>query len=226
MGAMFPLVVRVWSSGGDAIARDVASVYTGNTVGSILGSWLPGFVLFALVGAERTLHLGVALNMILALLMLIAGAADPNEDQSWWSWRHVGAVGLPILAAVGLLLSVVTDGTRDAPWIARAVGAAGFVALAVAEYRWLRLADAVGRRPGAEFALVAALLPIGFGLGIAYAVQAPGEHPDWAVSAVYFALSLLVGGVGLVAGWINWSAWHDPEGAPTPGLSAAGAHHG
>ena len=124
MGAMFPLAVRVWTSGGEKIAKDVASVYTGNTIGSIIGAWLPGFVLFALVGAERTLHIGIALNMILALVMLIAGAADPNEDQTWWTWRRLGAVSLPALGvlffvgAVGLgaiALPPPLEGFTDRP---------------------------------------------------------------------------------------------------------------
>ncbi|MBN8615418.1 MAG: fused MFS/spermidine synthase [Deltaproteobacteria bacterium] len=79
MGAMYPLTLRVWTTGGGAIAQDVAVVYSGNTVGSIVGSWLPGFVLMPLIGMERTLHVGIVLNMLLALAMLIAGAAEPEE---------------------------------------------------------------------------------------------------------------------------------------------------
>lgn len=79
MGAMYPLTLRVWTTGGDAIAQDVAVVYSGNTVGSIVGSWLPGFVLMPLIGMERTLHVGIVLNMLLALAMLIAGAAEPED---------------------------------------------------------------------------------------------------------------------------------------------------
>jgi predicted membrane-bound spermidine synthase/tetratricopeptide (TPR) repeat protein len=82
MGAMFPLTIRVWTAGGGAIAQDVAVVYSGNTVGSIVGSWLPGFVLMPLIGMERTLHVGIVLNMLLALAMLIAGAAEPEEPSA------------------------------------------------------------------------------------------------------------------------------------------------
>ncbi len=81
MGAMFPLTMRVWTAGGANIGRDVAVVYTSNTVGSILGAWLPGFVLFAAFGAERTLIIGIGLNLVLALGMLIAGAAEPEEPK-------------------------------------------------------------------------------------------------------------------------------------------------
>jgi predicted membrane-bound spermidine synthase len=80
MGAMFPLTVRLWTSGGQGIAKDVSVVYTGNTFGSIVGSWLPGFVLMPAIGMERTLHAGIVLNLLLALLMLIAGAAEPDKD--------------------------------------------------------------------------------------------------------------------------------------------------
>jgi spermidine synthase/MFS family permease len=82
MGAMFPLTLRIWSSGGRNVGADVAVVYTSNTIGSILGAWLPGFVLFALIGAESTLHLGVALNLVLALMMLLATAADVPDDSA------------------------------------------------------------------------------------------------------------------------------------------------
>lgn len=80
MGAMFPLTIRVWTAGGKGIAQDVSVVYTGNTFGSIVGSWLPGFVLMPAIGMERTLHAGIVLNMLLALFMLIAGAAEPDKE--------------------------------------------------------------------------------------------------------------------------------------------------
>src|SRR5690606_16335661 len=48
----------------------------------IVGSWLPGFVLLPLIGMERTLHVGIALNMLLALGLLIAGAAEPDAAEA------------------------------------------------------------------------------------------------------------------------------------------------
>jgi spermidine synthase len=82
MGAMFPLTLRVWTSGGRNVARDVGVVYTSNTIGSVMGAWLPGFLLFPLIGAERTLHLGIALNAVLALVMLVAVAGDVPESDA------------------------------------------------------------------------------------------------------------------------------------------------
>jgi spermidine synthase/MFS family permease len=72
MGAMFPLTMRLFTSGGSEVGRDVAVVYSANTVGSICGAWLPGFVLMPLLGMETTLHAGILLNVALALAMLFA----------------------------------------------------------------------------------------------------------------------------------------------------------
>ncbi len=71
MGAMFPLTMRVWSGGGDTVGRDVGIVYTGNTVGSIVGAWLPGFILMPALGMQTTLHIGIALNFLLALILIV-----------------------------------------------------------------------------------------------------------------------------------------------------------
>ncbi len=71
MGAMFPLTLRVWTRGGSAVGRDVGTVYSGNTLGSIVGAWLPGFVLMPWIGMERTLHVGIVINLVLSLAMLL-----------------------------------------------------------------------------------------------------------------------------------------------------------
>ncbi|HJL19652.1 MAG TPA: hypothetical protein RMH99_28575 [Sandaracinaceae bacterium LLY-WYZ-13_1] len=207
MGAMFPLVVRVWTTGGDRIARDVAHVYTGNTLGSIVGSWLPGFILFALVGAERTLHLGIALNMLLALMMLIAGAADPTEDQRWWTWRRLGAIALPALAAFMLGASAYPADTEDWRWWTRVGAAAGFLILSVLEYQWLRAtSDRAGREERAPDAVGYAMsaLPLLAGVALAVFAVEPAEHAEWAASAALWILRAFLVLTGLVASLANW----------------------
>jgi spermidine synthase len=81
MGAMFPLTLRVWTAGGRDVARDTGTVYAGNTAGSIVGSWLPGFVLMPMLGLERTLHAGIVLNLGLGLLMLIASGTRTGLEK-------------------------------------------------------------------------------------------------------------------------------------------------
>jgi len=69
MGAVFPASLRVWTSGGSGIAKDVGVVYAGNTVGSIFGAWLPGFVLMPLLGMQQTLFIGIAWSLLMAGLL-------------------------------------------------------------------------------------------------------------------------------------------------------------
>ena len=214
MGAMFPLTIRIWTAGGAKIAKDVASVYTGNTVGSIVGSWLPGFILFALIGAERTLHLGIALNMVLALVMLIAGVADPEEDdQRFWTWRRLAVIGLPIVAGVAMGISAANTSTDDWQLWVRAGGAVGFGALAVCEYMWLK-ARTEGREMPAASTWAMVLVPLAAGLALALVVVDPRPNDPWALRSIEWALRLLVGGVALYAAYANWREDQEPLPAP------------
>lgn len=80
MGAMFPMTLRVWTSGGESVGRDVGNVYAANTLGSILGAWLPGFVLMQSLGMERTIITGMFVYLGIALVMLLAASADRGES--------------------------------------------------------------------------------------------------------------------------------------------------
>ncbi len=142
MGAMFPLTVRVWSHGGDDIGRDVGVVYAGNTLGSIVGAWLPGFVLMPWIGMEAVLVSGIVLNLALALVMVVVSASEPDtvapselgagpfreskprapEPQVpvWHAVTvYVLAPLIPALAAI-LIISMLSDsfgmGTFDIRW--------------------------------------------------------------------------------------------------------------
>ncbi len=82
MGAMFTLTLRVWTSGGDNVGRDVGNVYAGNTLGSVVGAWLPGFVLMQSLGMERTILVGMMLYLGVSLMLLIVSAADPPKKKA------------------------------------------------------------------------------------------------------------------------------------------------
>lgn len=82
MGAMFPLVLRIWTRGGGDVGRDVGNVYSGNTLGSILGAWLPGFVLMQTLGMEQTILIGMFVYLGVALLLLIASATEEKKPEA------------------------------------------------------------------------------------------------------------------------------------------------
>ncbi|MFO0606224.1 MAG: fused MFS/spermidine synthase [Polyangiales bacterium] len=77
MGAAFPLGVRAFARGAARVGSDTGSVYSVNTVGSIAGSFLMGFVIMPAVGMETAMYVAVAVNLGLALLLFLA---SPGEE--------------------------------------------------------------------------------------------------------------------------------------------------
>jgi spermidine synthase len=96
MGAMFPLTLELWSQKANDVGRDVGTVYSANTVGSILGAWLPGFILLPRLGMETTLHAGMMLNAAVALGMSYA-ALRLGVARTWARALCSAATGLLIL---------------------------------------------------------------------------------------------------------------------------------
>ncbi len=110
MGAMFPLTMRAFSGGGWRVGRDVARVYTGNTVGSIVGAWLPGFVLMPRIGMQATLHVGIALSTLLALAVFLVGAEDPR------SRLRRAVLSVPLALAFLVALGLATNPRSALAW--------------------------------------------------------------------------------------------------------------
>lgn len=105
MGAMFPLTIRACSSGGARIGFDVGRIYAGNTLGSIVGAWLPGFVLMPWIGMENTLICGIVLNLALALTMVVvAGASPTGQGVAKPSTGKPAAPMVPVSHAIALYL--------------------------------------------------------------------------------------------------------------------------
>ncbi|MET0286431.1 MAG: hypothetical protein ABW352_18260, partial [Polyangiales bacterium] len=107
MGAMFPITLALWAEHkrGAGIGDEVGRVYGANTIGSIVGAWLPGFVLLPLMGMENTLAVGMAINTVVAIALLVHAERQPGMG------RGTGTV----LAGVGVLLLVLLGAHRFVP---------------------------------------------------------------------------------------------------------------
>jgi spermidine synthase len=100
MGATFPLAVRAFARQRDAVGGDTGRVYSMNTVGSILGSFLTGFFIMPAVGMETAFYVAVAVNLAIALYLLLA---SPGEEPVKYVIVPVAAVLLAI-SATGVVL--------------------------------------------------------------------------------------------------------------------------
>ena len=110
MGLSFPLLAELASERAGATGREVGRAYLANTLGSIAGAVVTGFLLIHLIGSERTLVFGVVVNAAAATTL------------AWWTYRERGGGGTPRAAervpvALALLALVVAVGTPN--WSSR-----------------------------------------------------------------------------------------------------------
>lgn len=119
MGAALPLASRVCVDRIESMARRVGNVFSANTVGSVVGAALTGFVLLPALGLEATLLFGAVVSGVLGVVLL----------RAWRPKRADGPALWPVaLLAVGLLAGIRLVGLPS--WDARL--------MQFALYRWER----------------------------------------------------------------------------------------
>ena len=86
MGMSLPLLTRLCARARARLGRHLGGLYAGNTLGAALGALLAGFLLIPKLGLPSTLGIGVALNLAIALVCLLAArkggaslAVDPAD---------------------------------------------------------------------------------------------------------------------------------------------------
>ena len=83
MGMTFPLLTDLTARDRRARGADVGAAYALNTIGSILGAVLTGFVLVAAIGTQATLRVGLVINGVAALalaLVAVRGVAEGSSE--------------------------------------------------------------------------------------------------------------------------------------------------
>jgi spermidine synthase len=97
MGLSFPLLAELASERTGATGREVGRAYFANTLGSIAGAVVTGFVLIHVVGSEVALTLGVAINAV-AAFTLAAHAARRRGGGRGWTRVELAPLGLGVAA--------------------------------------------------------------------------------------------------------------------------------
>src|SRR5205807_6085998 len=97
MGMTFPLLTDLVAPRHVARGADVGRAYGLNTLGSIVGAVLTGFVLVVTFGTETTLRLGLVINGLAALVLAALAARGVAEGSA----EH-RALRLRVLVAGGL----------------------------------------------------------------------------------------------------------------------------
>jgi spermidine synthase len=75
MGAIFPLVGRIYTRGIGTVGRHIGDIYFFNTAGAIAGSFVAGFILIPIIGVQSGVILTVALNLVVAAVLVAVSSA-------------------------------------------------------------------------------------------------------------------------------------------------------
>ncbi|MFQ6044545.1 MAG: fused MFS/spermidine synthase, partial [Candidatus Poribacteria bacterium] len=78
MGASFPLVTRIYTFNLNKLGRSIGNIYSINTVGAILGSFIAGFILIPLIGIQKSVVLIASVNTIMGCLLI---ALNPQANR-------------------------------------------------------------------------------------------------------------------------------------------------
>jgi spermidine synthase len=117
LGALFPLVVRIVSSGKlwRTTGRTVGDAYAANTVGAIAGSFASGFVLIPWLGLLGSMRLCVALNFAVAGVVFVTSGyrRDNKADKKARQPKRTIAAMLGVAISALLILVVVLI---EPPW--------------------------------------------------------------------------------------------------------------
>ncbi|MDY0004194.1 MAG: fused MFS/spermidine synthase, partial [Polyangia bacterium] len=95
MGMIFPATIAVCADGTSGVGRTVGRVYAINTVGSIVGSFLGGFVMLPLLGSQTSLAVMIVGNLLLAVFF--SGLAPLSRRARL---LRAGAMGMLLIATL------------------------------------------------------------------------------------------------------------------------------
>jgi spermidine synthase len=101
MGAMFTCFIHMYRRSDD-IGNEVGNAYFSNTIGTILGAALTGFVFIPLVGIQKIILAGAAINVLIGLLSFVSCRSHFRQKQ--------------LTAMGGLLILVVVSSLLIDPW--------------------------------------------------------------------------------------------------------------
>jgi len=110
MGMTFPLLADLTARHREARGSDVGAAYALNTIGSILGAVLTGFVLIVAMGTQATLRLGLIVNGIAALALAVLASRGITEGSAEDRRIRVRVLTAGTLGTVVLLAAAAAPG--------------------------------------------------------------------------------------------------------------------
>jgi len=118
MGAQFPVVMRLVARNLKTLGHHVGTAYASNTVGTILGSLIGGFLLIPILGVQNTILWAVFVNIVLGIILLYTSNLQVN---------------LKTYVLPGLLLIWVLGARAIDPWDKAVISSGSFMPYRIEE---------------------------------------------------------------------------------------------
>jgi spermidine synthase len=110
MGMTFPLLTDLTARSRTARGADVGTAYALNTVGSILGAVITGFVLVVALGTQATLRVGLVVNGLAALALAWLAARGVAEGSAEDRRLRIRVLSAACLGTLALVAAVAAPG--------------------------------------------------------------------------------------------------------------------
>ncbi|OGV96574.1 MAG: hypothetical protein A3I04_06105 [Nitrospinae bacterium RIFCSPLOWO2_02_FULL_39_110] len=78
MGITFPLIGRLYTDNLNLLGRKIGDVYSINTIGSIIGSFMSGFILIPFLGVQKSILFVSFINLIMGVIIIYRSPAGIN----------------------------------------------------------------------------------------------------------------------------------------------------
>jgi spermidine synthase len=159
MGSTLPLVVKSAAFGADRLGGRVGVLYATNTSGAIAGTLAAGLLLIPALGIRGSFAVAVALNLLVAVAALFAGARStplPRDRSNETPADDVDRVAAPLATPVRDSRAVVV--------VLAVITVSGFVSLAL-EVVWFRILTLFLRPTVYGYAMMLAAVLAGIAIG-------------------------------------------------------------
>ncbi|MFQ5480042.1 MAG: fused MFS/spermidine synthase [Thermodesulfobacteriota bacterium] len=94
-GATFPLVCKIYDWSAKSVGKKIGNIYSLNTIGGILGSFISGFVFIPFIGMQKAIILTGGINILIGLVVAIFNPTGKNTAR--YAIPAAGIVAMIIL---------------------------------------------------------------------------------------------------------------------------------
>ena len=196
MGGLFPLLSKIVIKSETSIAPSLGRLYAIETLGSTAGGLITGFVLLGSLGQRNTILLAVAINLALAVWVLVARTFNPSDSSM--SSERLNDDARKSTAVTNLLSDLPHHSAALKRTALIAAMTCGFVILGL-QVAWLRMFRIYLTNTSYTFALISSVAIFGLFAGSAFFKRwSPGLHNYQRSMLRVIMMMLFTTGLGLL----------------------------